>query len=234
LPLEDAVVIPYPAPLVPHPQRWRLADCDRKRILFVGRFDRHKGGDVVVDCLRKLLRTHPGTRLWFVGPDDGLTDEDGRRWNLARYIAERAPEVAAAIDWLGRLTHAVIDPLRRQAALTIVGSRYEVFGLVVLEAMARGCPLVATRTGGIAEIVEDGVNGLLCRPGDADDMAAKVASQLDNPELAARLGERAGEDAAGRYHPDGIARATAEFHGEVLSRARAKSGRRSNGPLFWT
>src|SRR5258707_1384052 len=134
-------------------------------------------------------------RLWFVGPDKEFIDYDWRRWQLADYIVQRAPEAAASIDWLGQQNHAAIDPLRRQAALTVVGSRYEVLPLVVLEAIAHGCPLVATRAGGIPEMVEDGVNGLLRWPGDADDMAGKVLSLLDNPELAARLGERAGKDA---------------------------------------
>jgi glycosyltransferase involved in cell wall biosynthesis len=88
----------------------------------------------------------------------------------------------------------------------------------VLEAIAYGSPLVATRTGGIVEIIEDGVNGVLARPGDPDDLAAAIARLLEAPEFAAKLGARAAEDAALRYHPDAIARETAAFFQTVLDR----------------
>ena len=108
--------------------------------------------------------------------------------------------------------------MRRKAFVTIVGSRYENLPLVVLEAIAYGCPLAATRTGGIVEIIEDGVNGVLARPGDPDDLAAAIMRLLEAPEFAAKLGPRAAEDAAQRYHPDAIARETAVFLQTVLDR----------------
>jgi glycosyltransferase involved in cell wall biosynthesis len=224
LPLTDAAVIPYPGPAVSPERRWSQAECDRSLLLFVGRFDRHKGGDVVIDAFRKVAHRFPQIRLCFAGPDDGLTDDQGRYWTLAKYIEERAPEVAGRIDCIGRQPHSALAEIRRRAFATIVGSRYETFGIVVLEAMAYGCPLAATRAGGIAEIVEDGVNGVLARPGDPDDLASAISRLLDAPEYAAKLGRRAAEDAA-RYHPDAIARETALFHQSVLDRRSATAHR---------
>jgi glycosyltransferase involved in cell wall biosynthesis len=224
LPLTDAEVIPYPGPAVSPERRWSLAECDRSCLLFVGRFDRHKGGDVVIDAFRKVAHRFPQIRLCFAGPDDGLTDDQGRYWTFAKYLEERAPDVAGRIDWLGRQPHSSLAEIRRKAFATIVGSRYETFGIVALEAMAHGCPLAATRTGGIAEIVEDGVNGVLARPGDPDDLASAILRLLEAPEFAAKLGRRAAEDAA-RYHPDAIARETALFHQSVLDRWSASADR---------
>jgi glycosyltransferase involved in cell wall biosynthesis len=218
LPLPGAAVIPYPTPAVPPEHRWALAECDPSRLLFVGRFDRHKGGDVVIDAFRRVAQRLPQVRLWFAGPDKGLTDEQCRHWTLAKYIAEKAPDVAERIDWLGPQPNSSLAELRRKAFVTIVGSRYETFGIVVSEAMAYGCPLVATRTGGIAEIIEDGVTGVLARPGDPDDLAAAILRLLGAPELAAKLGRHAAVDAARRYHPDTIARETTTFHRSVLDR----------------
>jgi glycosyltransferase involved in cell wall biosynthesis len=223
LPLDGAAVIPAPAPIVPIDQRWRQADCDPSRILFVGRFDLHKGGDVVADAWPIVARRFPDVRLWFVGAENGRICHQGKHWSLAEYVAERTPGVAERIDRLGRQPQAALDELRRRADLTIVASRYETFGLVALEAMAYGCPLVATRTGGIAETVADGINGLLCEPGNAEDMAAKIIRLLEDPNLAARLGHRAAEDACGRYHPDTIARETACFHQRVLDARGAQA-----------
>lgn len=224
LPLTNAAVIPYPGPAVSTEHRWSLAECDHSRLLFVGRFDRHKGGDVVIDAFRKVAQRFPQVRLCFAGPDDGLTDDQGRYWTLAKYLSERAPEVAGRIDWLGRQPHSALAEMRRKAFATIVGSRYETFGIVVLEAMAYGCPLAATRAGGIPEIIEDGVNGVLARPGDPDDLASAISKLLEAPEFAAKLGRRAGVDAA-RYCPDAIARETALFHQNVLDRWRASAHR---------
>ena len=193
-PLTGATVIPNAGPAVPAEHRWSLSQCDRSRLLFVGRFDRVKGGDVVIDAFRRIAQRFPQVRLWFVGPTDELQDEQGRRWTAQEYIAERAPDVAGRIDWLGRLPNSALAELRRKAFVTIVASRYETFGIVVLEAMAYGCPLAATRTGGIPEIIEDGVNGLLVRPYDPDDLAAAVTRLLEAPEFAAKLGCRAAED----------------------------------------
>lgn len=223
VPLSGAAVIPNPAPIVPPERRWSLAECDPSRLLFVGRFDRHKGGDVVIDAFRRVAHRFPKMRLWFVGPDDGVIDAHGRHCKLANYLAERAPDVSARIDYLGRQLNSSIAELRRKAFVTIVGSRYETFGMVVLEAMAYGCPLAATRTGGIVEIIEDGVNGVLARPEDPDDLAAVIVRLLEAPEFAAKLGRQAAEDAARRYQPETIARATAVFHQTVVDRWKASA-----------
>src|SRR5262249_36211395 len=130
------------------------------------------------------------------------------------------PEATACVDWIGTQTQESLAEFRRQAIVTIVASRYETFGLAALESMAYGCPLVATRAGGIAETVADGINGLLCPPGDSGAMAGAIAQLLYNPNLAAKLGRRAAEDAATGYHPDKIARETAGFYQRVLDKHR--------------
>ena len=224
LPLENAAVIPNPAPAVAREQRWRLTDCDRNAILFVGRFDRVKGGDVMIDAFRRVAAVFPQARLWFAGSDRGFLDEAGRNWTGTEYLAERAPQIANRVVWLGAMPKGEVEKLRLRAMTTVVASRYETFGMTALEAMAQGCPLAVTSAGGIPELVEDGANGLLCRPGEAEDLAAAIGRLLGDPELAARLGETAGQDAARRHDAKAIARETMEFHRAMIER-RAKRGR---------
>ncbi len=222
LALPDAAVIPPPAPVVSEQNRWRLSECQANRILFVGRFDRHKGGDLVIDAMRTILRHHPAARLSFVGPDRGFVDDAGRMWTLPEYLAERARDVASSVDWLGQQPPAVVDALRRQSFLTVVASRYENMAIVVLEAMAYGCPLVATRAGGLEESIVDGVNGLMCRSGDAADLGSTIVRLLNAPDLATKLGEQAARQAATRFHPDTIARETNAIHRSTIERYRAR------------
>src|SRR5215469_15936409 len=218
-PLSEAVVIPPPAPIVPVQDRWTAGDCDHSRILFVGRFDRIKGGDVVIDCFRILLRTFPDVRLWLVGSDDGVVADDGRHWNVADYVAARAPEAAPRIEYLGRQPNSRMPTLRRKAMLTVVGSRYDFSPLTVLEAMSYGCPLVATRVGGIPELLRHEVNSLLCRAGNAEDMAAMMGRLLANADWAGGLGRQAAKEAVQHYHHDAIARQSADFYRCTLTRA---------------
>ena len=216
--LDNATVIPAPAPVILARDRWRLDDCDRNLIIFVGRFDRHKGGDVAIESFRILARKFPRLRLQWVGTDAGFRDGHGRSWPLADYLRQHAPEVAGRVDYLGRQPDAALAALRRKSYVTMVASRFEVFPMVVLEALAHGCPLVATNTGGIPEMVSDGINALLCEPGDPAGMAARVTVLLENPSMAAELGDRAWHGAATRYHSDTIAAKIATFHRTQIER----------------
>lgn len=227
LPLESAVVIPNPGPVVPPERRWRPMDCDPSLVLFVGRFDLHKGGDIMIDAFVEVLRARPDTRLWFVGPDEGVTGADGHRWDIRSYLAARALRAwsEGRIEWLGRRPGSSLAQLRRRAAVTVVASRYDNFPTTVLEAMAHGCPLVATRTGGIPEMVQDGAEGLLCPPNDPLALAASIRRLLDDPSLAARLGAQAASHCQRAYHPTTVARTMAEYYRSALDRVGPRAPR---------
>lgn len=218
LPLEGAEAIPPPAPIVPASECWRLAECDPHRILFVGRFDRHKGGDILIDAFAQVASLFPEARLRFVGPDLGFID-DKRRWTITEYLHARLPaDVLLRVEWMGQQPNTALRALRRQALITVVCSRYENVPTTVLEAMIHGCPLVASDVGGIPEIVVDGVNGLLCRPGDSADLAAKLGDLLKDPARAEKLGRRARRDCEARLGPAALAGRMAAFYRRVIER----------------
>jgi glycosyltransferase involved in cell wall biosynthesis len=106
--------------------------------------------------------------------------------------------------------------IRKRALVTVVPSRYETFGITAAEAMMAGCPLVVSGAGALTELVQDGVNGLVSRPGDADDLAEKILSMLKNPQRAACLGAQAAIDAKERYDPLVVAKQTLEFYRTVV------------------
>jgi glycosyltransferase involved in cell wall biosynthesis len=121
--------------------------------LFVGRFDRHKGGDIVIDAFRQIAPDFPQLRVWFVGRDHEFVNDNGRHFTLPEYLTENAREITGRVDVLGRISTSELHALRARPYCTVVASRHETFGMVVLEAMAYGCPLVATRAGGIPRLV---------------------------------------------------------------------------------
>ena len=122
LPLEGAEVIPPPTEMVPDRSRW-AAESDPETIVFVGRFDRHKGGDLVIDAFAQVARGRPGARLRFVGPDAGIfVDDEGR----PRTIAEHDPTPGsptrsrAGSSGSGGSRTPPCPALRRSGRLTVV------------------------------------------------------------------------------------------------------------------
>jgi glycosyltransferase involved in cell wall biosynthesis len=220
LALEDAEVVHPPIAPVPPGERWRLEACDPTRVLFVGRFDRHKGGDLIIEAFGRVLQEVPQARLCFVGPDRGCPDAGGRSWGLEEFLQDRLPGAleSGRVVLLGQQPFSALAPLRRQAMVSVVCSRYENAPRALIEALSLGCPTVAARVGGIPEILQDQVDGLLHRPGDPVDLAAQIVALLGNPARAAELGRHAAATCEWRFNPEAIAARMVEFYRRVISR----------------
>jgi glycosyltransferase involved in cell wall biosynthesis len=144
----------------------------RSYVLFVGTVEPRKGIDVLLaahDALRH--HGHPDLRLVIAGPPG---------WGETPMLD--GPGVVAP----GRIDEVTLDALYRGAAALAVPSRAEGFGLPALEAMARGCPVVASDAGALPEVL--GEAGLLVKPGDADALAGALERILTDDSLATSLG----------------------------------------------
>jgi glycosyltransferase involved in cell wall biosynthesis len=161
---------------------------DDARIVFCsGRAQPYKGIQVAIEAAALLqAEGAAGVHLAFAG--------DGGHLPALRALAERLG--LRNVHFLGRRTD--VAALLGGAAVAVVPSLWaEAFGLTVVEAMAAGVPLVASRTGGIPELVEDGKTGILVPPGDARALADAVRLLLDHPALGASMALHA-QVAAGR------------------------------------
>jgi glycosyltransferase involved in cell wall biosynthesis len=198
-------------------ERWALDTCDQNLILFVGRFDRLKGADILINSFAAIARNRPAATLVFVGPDSGLIDDSGRHINFQDYVDQEVAEaLRGRIRYVGPLSRTEIERLRRTAYVTVVCSRYESFPNVVVETMAAGCPLVATDVGGIPELVVNQRNGLLVPANDVDALAAAMEKMFDDPDLAVRLGAQAALDCSSSCDSDRVARETVELYSTVI------------------
>jgi glycosyltransferase involved in cell wall biosynthesis len=224
LALRDAEVIYPPSCPVPQDERWRLEKCNPNEVLFIGRFDRHKGGDLIIEAFRRVLREVPQARLTFVGPDRAFTDSNGRSWSTETFVRDRLPGglESGQVALLGRQPFSALASLRRKAMVTTVCSRYENAPRALIEAMSLGCPVVAARVGGIPEILEDRRDGLLHRPGDSDDLATQIVTLLKNPGRSAELGRSAATTCHRRLHPEIIAGQTIEFYRRITASASSR------------
>jgi glycosyltransferase involved in cell wall biosynthesis len=216
VPLHSAAVIPYPVAAVPAERVWSLQRCERGTVLFIGRFDRHKGGDLVIDAFASLAAENPELRLLFAGPDRGLVDDAGRWWDIRGYLRRVPGAVRDRVSLLGPQSRARLMALRRQGAVLVVPSRYENFPYSALEGMAQGCPMVVARVGGLPEMIQHERNGLLFAPGDARDLAGQIERLLGDSVLSARLGSQAKSDALARYAPPLIAHRTLNLYRSLV------------------
>lgn len=171
---------------------WNADECERQTILFVGRFDKRKGADVLLWAFELLLRRRPTLTLVFVGPDAGLLQPDGTRIGFEAFHETVFPSaLRGQVQFRGRMPNEEISALRIKATLTVIASRWENQGYTALEAMYQGCPVVCSDSGGSPESVIHGQTGLLARSEDPADFAAKIAAMLDDPAAAARMGAAA-------------------------------------------
>ncbi|HEX4215390.1 MAG TPA: glycosyltransferase family 1 protein [Candidatus Dormibacteraeota bacterium] len=143
---------------------------ERPLLLYVGRLSAEKS----VERLAPMLRELPGCSLALVG-------EGPHRGTLEQELA------GLPATFAGCLTGQDLVAAYASADLFVFPSETETLGLVLLEAMASGCPVIAARAGGIPEIVEHGVNGVLCEPGRPEAMAAEVRGLLEDRDRTARL-----------------------------------------------
>jgi len=171
---------------------WDVRACDPNVVLFVGRFDLRKGGDVMLKAFLLVLREHPEARLIFVGPDRGVPDADGGLLNFQTYRDRIFPaELRNRIEYRGHLPNDEVARLRAQAMVTVVASRWENQGYALLEAMLQGCPVVSTDAGGCSESVTHGETGLLARSEDPSDFAMHICQFLGDRNLASSMGRAA-------------------------------------------
>ncbi|EHK89270.1 glycosyltransferase [Saccharomonospora azurea] len=190
----------------------------RYRIVSVGRLVRRKGFDVAIAALRSL----PETELIIAGgPQEGRLAEDKEAARLLRFAAELG--VADRVHLRGQVPRADVPALLRSADVVVCTPWYEPFGIVPLEAMACGVPVVASAVGGLTDTVVDGVTGLHVPPKRPEALASAVRRLLSDAALRDAYGIAGADRARCRYSWDRIATDTMRVYERVVP-AAALSG----------
>lgn len=187
-----------PPPPLPRSRRVR-------RFLAVGRLERQKGFDVLVDAVARARATGADLVLDICG--------HGTQRTMLEAAIERKG-VSEHVRLLGQRDDA--QELMLRADALVHPARWEGFGLVLLEAMRAGLPVVATRVGAIPEVVADGESGLLVEADDAAALAVAMTRVATDDALLARLGRAGNERLRAVFPPTATARQTREVYDEAI------------------
>lgn len=159
-----------------------------RRVITVANLRREKAHEVLIDAAASLAMTNPDLEFRIVGGGPRLAEL--KALAAARGVNDR-------VQFLGHRDD--VAALLRDSDMFVLPSRSEAFPNGVIEAMAAGLPVVATAVGGIVELVQDGKNGLLVRPGDSRELAHAIRQLADDPQRAAALAYDARRTIETRY-----------------------------------
>ena len=179
----------------------------RERIIVsVARFEKVKGLDTLIKAAQRVVEEFPDTRFILVG--GGSMKEELQRM-ASRLGVEKNVEL---IDYTPD-----VDEILAKASIAVLPSLYEPFGMAAAEAQASGLPVIATKVGGLQEIVRDGIDGFLIEQGDWKGLAEKIVKLLRDPGLRERMSREA-KASAERFAPERIASSYLKIYLRVLRR----------------
>lgn len=173
-----------------------------RELLFVGRLVEKKGLVYLLEAMPLILARHPLVKLSVVGGGP----EEARLRSLANEL-----RILDRVAFLGPFPNTELPSLYRRAAIFVAPSivaesgDQEGLGLVVAEALACECPVVASDLPAIRDVVIDGVTGLMARERDSVDLAAKVIALLDKPDLRRRLAQQGRQHVLARFDWESVA-----------------------------
>ncbi len=170
---------------------------EHKNILFAGRIEPLKGIDTLLRAISLIYKQAPaavenvcvsiiGGDPWSEDPDDEMT----RLQEIGRDLG-----VMDMVTFLGAKDQDILPDYYAAAEMVVMPSHYESFGMVALEAMAMGTPVIASEVGGLAFLVQDGVNGFHVPSRDPEALAERIYTLLDDDNCRKRLGQQAHQNA---------------------------------------
>jgi D-inositol-3-phosphate glycosyltransferase len=205
----------YPIPSDEAKEVIGVPPCENM-LLFVGRIEPLKGIDILIQAIKRLDLRETRVCLVVIGgnQDEGAETRSEEMERLEAICAEVG--LKDLVTFLGKRSQETLPYYYSAAEAVVVPSHYESFGMVALEAMACGKPVVASQVGGLAFLIQDGVTGYTVPVDDPQELADRLSMLLRDSGLRRRLGEQALQ-VARQYAWDKIAARIIELYEQVIS-----------------
>jgi D-inositol-3-phosphate glycosyltransferase len=193
-----------------------LPDLDTPILLFVGRIERLKGLDTLLESVAVVSRFCSGKdlKVLIVGGGGQSEEENAELHRIVQL--HRDLNLEEQVEFVGSKPQEMLPLYYSAADITIMPSHYESFGLVAVESMASGTPVIASNVGGLSFTVKDGETGYLVPEENHFALAEQVHTLLKNPDLRLRMGEQAAQHAL-QYSWRNIASQIAEVYDEEIA-----------------
>ncbi len=184
-------------------------------LLFVGRIEPLKGIDILIDALAMVQKAGVTVCLAVIGGDTN-DDREAANDEMARLqIISEQHGLKDLVAFLGKRDQDTLQYYYSAAEAVVVPSHYESFGMVALEAMACGTPVVASQVGGLAYLVQDGITGFTVPVDEPEALAERLMRLINDPALKRELGKNAAE-LAKTYSWEKIAQRLLSLYEEVI------------------
>ncbi len=177
-------------------------------LLCLGRLTRQKGFDVALEAFSQVLAMCPGARLRIVGDGEERVPLENQAARLG---------ISEAVEFTGWVQPEKVAEVITGSAIVLMPSRYEPFGLVALQAAQMARPVIASRVGGLQEVIADNQTGLLIDKENAGALAEATVYLLERPELCSRLGQAARSRVVELFDFERFADAYDQLYQEVAS-----------------
>jgi glycosyltransferase involved in cell wall biosynthesis len=210
--------------IIPNPVNTELFSSTQKEednnlIAFVGTVCEKKGIRQLIQALPYILDVYPAVRLLVIGRDQfdkylGMSFTENLKENTEQ-------NVLSHISFLGAVRHDDLPALLSKISICVFPSLSESFGITIIEGMSMQKAVIASNAGPIPEIIEDGVNGLLCNPYDPHSIAEKILYVLGDSSLRKDLGRAARQKAKAEYSVDVLMKKNLTFYERCLSNERS-------------
>lgn len=180
---------------------------DEPLILYVGRLEFRKGVHVLIRAIPLILKNFPKAKFQLIGDDCGMR----------KYLLKKVDELGlnGRVTFIEQMPRSSLIEHYHRSTLCVIPSLWENHPFVLLEAMACGKAVVATYTGGIPEIIQNNIDGILVSPGSPLALADGITELLNNKELRESIGKNARTKIEKRHSPYEVARRTLEIYGRV-------------------
>ena len=176
-----------------------ISNKPKVRVLYVGRFEKRKGFEDFLRSIPLILSSQLNIHIDICGDD-------------SEYYSSVIKRFGHNVTLHGYLSFSELEHLYRKCDIFVAPSRYESFGLVYLEAMKYGKPVVACNSGGTPEVVKDRVTGILVEPGNYKAISESVIELVKNPKLRMTLGKAGFDRTRNLFSLDQLIDSTVEYY----------------------
>ncbi|MBD1386766.1 glycosyltransferase family 4 protein [Mucilaginibacter rigui] len=180
------------------------------KVLYVGRFEYRKGIDVLLTAIPIVLNKYPDVTFELIG-------EDKDNWHKKEFLKSAPEELSSRVIFMGAVNNPETNQAYANCDIFVAPSRYESFGLIYVEAMSYGKPVIGCRVGGVSEIITDHENGLFADPNNAESLADKIVLLCKNDALRTAMGINAKKTFEKKFTDDILATHSVDYYRKAIS-----------------